>query len=237
MRAIPYLVLVLLVAATSYYQQRRSRPAKTSQVANPQQQMLLKIMPVFFAVISLTFPAGLIVYFLTVEPLPDRAERLHHPPVLPGRNTPRPRRRGPQRRPSRSTAQAGTRRSAERAAGGKGADRQAGAANRPAPERQARRPAGRQPKATRAAKATPGSPDHASPGTEEEASRPAEQERRRTPPTMEWVETTARTIEEAKDLALDRLGVDEDEAEFEILEEPRAGLFGRVRVRHGCGRG
>jgi spoIIIJ-associated protein len=46
---------------------------------------------------------------------------------------------------------------------------------------------------------------------------------------MEWVETTARTIEEAKDLALDRLGVAEDEAEFEILEEPRAGLFGRVR--------
>ena len=44
---------------------------------------------------------------------------------------------------------------------------------------------------------------------------------------MEWVETTARTIEEAKDLALDRLGVAEDEAEFEILEEPRAGLFGR----------
>jgi spoIIIJ-associated protein len=46
---------------------------------------------------------------------------------------------------------------------------------------------------------------------------------------MEWVETTARTMEEAKDLALDRLGVGEDEAEFEILEEPRAGLFGRVR--------
>jgi spoIIIJ-associated protein len=46
---------------------------------------------------------------------------------------------------------------------------------------------------------------------------------------MEWVETTARTIEEAKELALDRLGVAEDEAEFDILEEPRAGLFGRVR--------
>ena len=46
---------------------------------------------------------------------------------------------------------------------------------------------------------------------------------------MEWVETTARTIEEAKELALDRLGVAEDEAEFEIVEEPRPGLFGRVR--------
>jgi spoIIIJ-associated protein len=40
---------------------------------------------------------------------------------------------------------------------------------------------------------------------------------------------TGRTIEEAKDAALDQLGVDESEAEFEILEEPRIGLFGRVR--------
>ncbi|MGK2958188.1 MAG: Jag N-terminal domain-containing protein, partial [Acidimicrobiales bacterium] len=46
---------------------------------------------------------------------------------------------------------------------------------------------------------------------------------------MEWVETTGRTIEEAKDAALDQLGVDEDDAEFEILEEPKSGLFGRIR--------
>jgi spoIIIJ-associated protein len=46
---------------------------------------------------------------------------------------------------------------------------------------------------------------------------------------MEWVETTGRTVEEAKDRALDQLGVDEQEAEFEVLEEPRAGLFGRLR--------
>jgi spoIIIJ-associated protein len=46
---------------------------------------------------------------------------------------------------------------------------------------------------------------------------------------MEWVEITAKTIEEAKERALDQLGVDIDEAEFEVLEEPKAGLFGRVR--------
>ena len=46
---------------------------------------------------------------------------------------------------------------------------------------------------------------------------------------MEWVEVTAKTIEEAKDQALDQLGVDESEAEFEVLEEPKAGLFGRLR--------
>lgn len=46
---------------------------------------------------------------------------------------------------------------------------------------------------------------------------------------MEWVETTGRTIEEAKDAALDRLGVDERDAEFDVVEEARSGLFGRVR--------
>ena len=46
---------------------------------------------------------------------------------------------------------------------------------------------------------------------------------------MEWVETTAKSVEEAKELALDQLGVDENEAEFELLEEPKTGLFGRSR--------
>jgi spoIIIJ-associated protein len=46
---------------------------------------------------------------------------------------------------------------------------------------------------------------------------------------MEWVETTGRTLEDAREAALDQLGVDEVDAEFEILEEPRAGLFGRIR--------
>jgi spoIIIJ-associated protein len=47
---------------------------------------------------------------------------------------------------------------------------------------------------------------------------------------MEWVETTGRTIEEAKDTALDQLGVDEQDAEFEIVGEPKFGLFGRLRA-------
>jgi spoIIIJ-associated protein len=46
---------------------------------------------------------------------------------------------------------------------------------------------------------------------------------------MEWVETTGRTVEEAKDAALDQLGVDEADAEFEIVDEAKAGLFGRLR--------
>lgn len=46
---------------------------------------------------------------------------------------------------------------------------------------------------------------------------------------MEWVETTGKTVEEAKDAALDQLGVDEQDAEFELIEEPKTGLFGRTR--------
>jgi len=47
---------------------------------------------------------------------------------------------------------------------------------------------------------------------------------------MEWVVTTAKTVEEAKSLALDQLGVAADEAEFEIVDEPKTGLFGRMKV-------
>src|SRR5690349_6331576 len=45
---------------------------------------------------------------------------------------------------------------------------------------------------------------------------------------MEWVETTGKTVDEAKEAALDQLGVHDDDAEFEIVEEPRTGLFGRT---------
>jgi spoIIIJ-associated protein len=46
---------------------------------------------------------------------------------------------------------------------------------------------------------------------------------------MEWVEVTAKSVESAKELALDRLGISPDDAEFDVVEEPRPGLFGRVR--------
>ncbi len=46
---------------------------------------------------------------------------------------------------------------------------------------------------------------------------------------MEWMVTTAASVDEAKEAALDELGVDAEDAEFEVLEEPRQGLFGRLR--------
>jgi spoIIIJ-associated protein len=47
---------------------------------------------------------------------------------------------------------------------------------------------------------------------------------------VEWIVTTGRTVDEAKDAALDQLGVAEDEAEFEVVDEARTGLFGRLRT-------
>ena len=46
---------------------------------------------------------------------------------------------------------------------------------------------------------------------------------------MEWVESIGDSIELAKEHALDRLGVHEDEAEFDVLSDVKAGLFGRVK--------
>src|SRR5262245_22370772 len=45
---------------------------------------------------------------------------------------------------------------------------------------------------------------------------------------MEWVETTGATVADALDAALDELGVHEDEVEYQVLQEPKAGLFGRL---------
>jgi len=50
---------------------------------------------------------------------------------------------------------------------------------------------------------------------------------------MEWVETTGRTIAEALDAALDELGVDEEDVEYEVLEEPKAGFLGRLGSSEG----
>jgi len=43
------------------------------------------------------------------------------------------------------------------------------------------------------------------------------------------VEASGKSLPEAKEIVLDLLGVAEDDAEFVILSEPKAGLFGRVR--------
>ncbi len=46
---------------------------------------------------------------------------------------------------------------------------------------------------------------------------------------MEWVEVTGRTIDEARERALDLLGGVEEDTEVEVLAEAKMGLFGRLR--------
>jgi spoIIIJ-associated protein len=46
---------------------------------------------------------------------------------------------------------------------------------------------------------------------------------------VEWVEITSRTVQEATEQALDILGVDDADAEVQVVEEPQPGLFGRTR--------
>lgn len=43
------------------------------------------------------------------------------------------------------------------------------------------------------------------------------------------MEASGKTLPEAKEIVLDLLGVAEDDAEFVVLSEPKAGLFGRMR--------
>ena len=60
----PYFLVVLLVAATSYIQQKQISGRMPQSQVNQQQQMLLKVMPAFFAAISLGIQAAVVVYFL-----------------------------------------------------------------------------------------------------------------------------------------------------------------------------
>jgi spoIIIJ-associated protein len=48
---------------------------------------------------------------------------------------------------------------------------------------------------------------------------------------MEWVETTGRTLAEAVEAALDQLGVAEDDLEYQVVDEPKSGLLGRIGGR------
>ena len=67
LHALPYLVLIAIVAVTGFVQQRQiqGRMSQASQSANPQMQQITKIMPFFLPLISFGLPAGLVLYFAT----------------------------------------------------------------------------------------------------------------------------------------------------------------------------
>lgn len=65
LHGLPYLALILIMIGAQYLQQKQVSARGSSAAAMPQQQMLLKVMPAFFGVISIGFPAALVVYWVT----------------------------------------------------------------------------------------------------------------------------------------------------------------------------
>lgn len=67
LRGIPYVLLIVVVVGTSYYQQRQisSRRGNDASPINPQQQMLLRFLPLLSGFWSFLFPAGLVLYWAT----------------------------------------------------------------------------------------------------------------------------------------------------------------------------
>ena len=61
----PYVLLLLIVLGSSLYQQRQIQGRNPNASANPQQAMLMKIMPWFLPVISLSLATALTLYFVT----------------------------------------------------------------------------------------------------------------------------------------------------------------------------
>ena len=60
---LPYLVLIIGVAATSIIQQRQISGRNPAAASNPQQQMLMRIGPVMITGFSLIVPGALVIYF------------------------------------------------------------------------------------------------------------------------------------------------------------------------------
>jgi YidC/Oxa1 family membrane protein insertase len=64
--ALPYLALIVVVAISSWYQQKqiqgRRKPGQAE--VNPQQQAIMKVLPFMLPVIAFSMPAALVIYFV-----------------------------------------------------------------------------------------------------------------------------------------------------------------------------
>jgi YidC/Oxa1 family membrane protein insertase len=62
--AVPYFLMVGVVALTTWYQQRQVQGRNPSATVNPQQQMIAKIVPFIMIPVTISIPAGVVVYFV-----------------------------------------------------------------------------------------------------------------------------------------------------------------------------
>jgi YidC/Oxa1 family membrane protein insertase len=61
---LPYLGMVAIVAASSFYQQRQIQGRNPNQEINPQQQMIMRLMPLMIVFFSFVAPAAIVIYFV-----------------------------------------------------------------------------------------------------------------------------------------------------------------------------
>jgi YidC/Oxa1 family membrane protein insertase len=62
--ALPYYILVALTVATGYFQQRQMTSRMPKDGMNQQMAMVAKVFPVIIGFVSLSVPAGVVVYFI-----------------------------------------------------------------------------------------------------------------------------------------------------------------------------
>ncbi len=62
-RALPYVILIVIVGITGWVQQKQIQGRQPQNSVPQQQQAVMKIMPFFLPLISITLPAGLVLYF------------------------------------------------------------------------------------------------------------------------------------------------------------------------------
>ena len=63
-KGLPYIMLIVVVLVSSLYQQKQIRGRNTGAQINPQQEMIMRILPWMLPVFSFTMPAALVVYFV-----------------------------------------------------------------------------------------------------------------------------------------------------------------------------
>ena len=245
-----YLGLVVVLGVLYFVQQRMvAARAAVSPTMSPSQQKLMQYLPVAFAVFQVFFVLGLVIYYIAQailriglqhyitrafyghdEALGRQAQRAsEHARELAKQDSDaggggggglfaQARRDLASTKAEKAAKTAAVAGAAAATARGDECGRRGRRNARPSRRTARHRRATRRPAGPNVAAADP-----AVHGRRALASASAEEE------FMEWVEVTAKSVESAKELALDRLGISVDDAEFDVVEEPRPGLFGRVR--------
>ena len=218
---IPYYVLLVVMVGTTFYQQRQMQRASPPGAASGQQQAILKFMPLMFGIFGFTFPAGLTLYW-TVSNLwqigqqwvllkaghigPEAMERRMAEQRAKNANG-APAKKGLMARMQERAEDARRQQDGKRPTTGNGGKSSGGGGSK-GPQPKQRRPN------------TGGSKGGGRPADAETASggwRVA---------VARETEKRAPSIEEAVEAALRELGISEQEARIDVVQEPRGGVLG-----------